>query len=127
MELHCSKVPKINFGLSWRTYIVRKYFLNKVSNGSKPRFIFSVDIPHMKPFIVSVWYGHGKPEPANDFLSSFVNGVNELLSNGISVNGHTLKIKVRCFICDTPARSLVKGMRCYINFKHIFKQFNISL
>lgn len=59
--------------------------------------------------MISIWYGCGKPVPVNDFLLPFVNELNDLLRNGIVINGHQITIKIRCFICDTPARSLLKG------------------
>lgn len=79
-------------------------------------FIFyciSADFPMIKPFIVSIWYGSGKPSPVNDFLMPFVNELKELLANGVKINNFFIEIKVRCFICDTPARSLVKGIYLY--------------
>lgn len=70
---------------------------------------FAADQSAEKPFIVSVWYGEGKPNPVNDFLSAFVIEMNDLIAHGITINGHKLLIKPRCFICDTPARCLIKG------------------
>lgn len=70
---------------------------------------FSSEHPAIKPFIVSVWYGEGKPNPVNDFLSAFVIELNALITNGIVINGHKFLIKLGCFICDTPARCLIKG------------------
>lgn len=70
--------------------------------------LFSIDYPSVKPFVVSIWYGEGKPNPANDFLFSFINELKNIITNGIVINGCHIKIKIRCFICDTPARSLLK-------------------
>lgn len=72
-------------------------------------FLFHADNPVVKPFIISVWYGEGKPTPVNDFLRAFVHELNDLIVNGIVINGYNIGIRVRCFICDTPARSLLKG------------------
>lgn len=63
----------------------------------------------MKPFIVCIWYGEGKPKPANDFLLPFVNELEDIIENGVTINNNIIKIKIRCFLCDTPARSLMKG------------------
>lgn len=68
-----------------------------------------LDFPQIKPFIICVWYGSGKPNPANDFLSPFIEELIDLIKNGIIINGYRIAIKTRCFICDTPARSLLKG------------------
>lgn len=70
--------------------------------------LFSTDFPDLKPFVVSIWYGEGKPKPVNDFLFSFIHELKDIMSNGIVINGYHIKVKVRCFICDTPARSLFK-------------------
>lgn len=59
--------------------------------------------------VVAVWCGDGKPTVLNDFLGSFINELNDLLRNGMIVNGNTISIKFRCFVCDTPARSFIKG------------------
>lgn len=52
----------------------------------------------------------GKPSDVNWFMSPFVDefiNINE--SGGLIINGHKVSIKIRCFICDTPARSFFKG------------------
>lgn len=72
--------------------------------------LFFLDYPTVKPFIISVWYGVGKPTPSNDYFSAFVNELNELIENGLIVNDNKIRIKVRCFICDTPGRCLIKGL-----------------
>lgn len=88
---------------------------------------FSPDYPAVEPFIVSVWYGDGKPSPVNEFLSAFVLELNDLIENGIIVNDHKLGIKVRCFICDTPARSLLKGKFQSIVCVAQFEQFSVII
>lgn len=71
---------------------------------------FLTDFPTINPFVVSIWFGVGKPNPINDFLFSFINELKQILANGIVLNGFIIRIRVRCFICDTPARSLLKGI-----------------
>lgn len=67
-------------------------------------------MPHIDPFVVAIWCGHGsKPSNLNDFLNQFVRELNEILSNHIVINGHQITLEVRSFICDTPARSQIKG------------------
>lgn len=80
---------------------------------------FFTDFPLIKPFIVAIWYGQGKPEPVNDFLSPFVNEINEILANRIQINDNVIEIRTRAFICDTPARSLLKCM-CFATTTHGF-------
>lgn len=63
-----------------------------------------------KPFVVSIWCGDTKPNNLNEFLYQFVNELNEILTDGIFVNGFFIKVGVRCFIADSPARAFLKGI-----------------
>lgn len=90
--------------------------------------------PHIKPFIVAIWCGEAKPSSVNSFFSSFVAEYQNLFTDGININGHLIRIKIRCFICDTPARSFVKGsllmvQQFYIDaiFNQSFSLFTITL
>lgn len=58
----------------------------------------------------------------NWFLTPFVDEFNEIHANGgILVNGRKIEVKIRCFICDTPARAALKGeFRFVVNFMCIF-------
>ncbi|XP_053682974.1 uncharacterized protein LOC128733426, partial [Sabethes cyaneus] len=65
----------------------------------------------MSPLIVGIFSGESKPKDVNAFLSSFVEELNEILQNGLKIEKVTVAVKVRCFICDTPARSMLRGLR----------------
>lgn len=71
------------------------------------------EYPDIQPFVAGLYYGTGKPKDINEFLNPFVDEVLPLLESGITINGHKLTITIRCFICDTPARSFIKGV---VNF-----------
>lgn len=58
--------------------------------------------------IVSVWCGDGKPSDINDFLRPFVIELISLIENGLQINEFQINVSVRCFICDTPARAMIK-------------------
>lgn len=66
--------------------------------------------------IVGIWCGEGKPNNLDEFLSQFVAELNIILQNGITVNGHNVKIGIRCFICDAPARAFIKGIVISLSF-----------
>lgn len=61
-----------------------------------------------KPMVISIWSGRGKPI-LNDFLHPFVNELNEIIANGIKINGFDLNTSILFFVCDSPARSFLKG------------------
>lgn len=71
-------------------------------------------MPNIQPMIIGIWCGESKPKPINEYFLAFVNEVNQLIENGITVNEWRIKIGVRCFICDSPARALIKGKFSFI-------------
>lgn len=63
---------------------------------------------HVKPFVVAVWCGYGKPE-LNAFLGPFVEEFKEILANGLTINNFHLKVLFHHFSADAPARAYIKG------------------
>ena len=59
-------------------------------------------------FTVSLFYGK-KPEPVEEFLRDFIREMTNLIENGIIHENKVINIKLSCFVCDAPARSLLKG------------------
>ena len=66
-----------------------------------------------KPFAVVVFYGSGKPKNQNEFFKEFISELNYLLQNGIFLSQH-FDVKIRSFICDTPARSAGKFVKGHL-------------
>lgn len=73
------------------------------------------ELPNIRPLVVSIWCGPTKPNNLTEFLKPFVNELKEVLRYGITENGHHINISIRCFLCDTPARSFLKGI---VSFNH---------
>lgn len=70
-------------------------------------------MPDIKPIVISVWYGPGKPTDLNEYLGPFVNELKEILRDGLIINSYIITIFCHCFICDSPARAFIKGnQRC---------------
>ena len=67
------------------------------------------EIPDFKPMCIGVFSGKGKPADLKEFLSPFVNEMNDILENGLIINGISISVSIRAFICDAPARAFVKG------------------
>lgn len=65
---------------------------------------------NIKPIVVAIWCGENKPSDLNAFLSRFVTEMKVLIENGLYINGFHMKILLRACICDTPARSFIKGI-----------------
>lgn len=59
--------------------------------------------------VIGIWYGDDKPK-INEYFEEFVPEMENLLENGMLVNGHHIKVAFGFVICDSPARAMVKGM-----------------
>lgn len=90
--------------------------------------LVNVDGLAIPPMVVGVYYGEKKPENAEIYFRPFVEECKTLIQDGLTINGNTLRIVFRCFICDSPARAFVKGtmnfnarhgcQRCTVIGKH---------
>ena len=70
------------------------------------------EYPKLKPMAVAIYCGPTKP-PLQEYFKQFVEELNTLLENGFYLNNRKIKILVRYFVCDTPARSFIKGKYHY--------------
>lgn len=70
--------------------------------------------PEMKPMVIGIFYGHSKPTKVEEYLKPFVDELATIMDDGIIINDHKLEVKVRAFICDSPARAFIKGKLKYV-------------
>lgn len=73
--------------------------------------MFFSDFSDVEPFVVAIWSGCKKPAELNAYLDMFVKEMDHLIKNGIRINVSQIEVKIRCFICDTPARCFLKGSK----------------
>lgn len=66
-------------------------------------------MPNLTPMTFGIFCGQGKPGCLNEYMSPFVNEISEIINTGIIVNKQKIEVRVRCFICDSPARAYLKG------------------
>lgn len=69
-----------------------------------------------KPFPVAVYCGDKKPSNINKYLEQFVSELNDIQRNGLLVNGKNFCVRVKAFICDRPARSVIKCVKNHGGF-----------
>ena len=63
-----------------------------------------------KPFVIAAYCGIGKPFLLHRYLENFVDELNVLLKEGIIIENVHFIIEIMCFVCDRPARALVKNI-----------------
>lgn len=71
-------------------------------------------MPQIQPLVIAIWCGESKPSSISDYLYPFVTELNDVLRHGVSVGEHMIRIVIRAFICDSPARSFLKGIKKFL-------------
>lgn len=69
------------------------------------------DMPEYEVMVIGIYCGKGKPPSIETFLREFVDEMKNLLQHGVVINGFKLQVGIRCFICDSPARAFLKGIK----------------
>jgi len=64
-----------------------------------------------KPFTIGVYAGNEKPGNLSEFLADFINEASELERSGLEIRGGVFQFRIHSFVCDAPARSLLKGTK----------------
>ncbi|XP_055604411.1 uncharacterized protein LOC129752669 [Uranotaenia lowii] len=75
------------------------------------------ELPQVAPMAIGIYYGTSKPKSASEFLNPLIDELLPILEGGMMINGYQVAVSIRCFVCDSPARSFIKGVLNY-NGKH---------
>lgn len=68
------------------------------------------EFPQIAPMPIGIFCTKSKASIDLDaFLTPFVEELRELMTNGVDINSHKLSVRLRCFVCDSPARAFIKG------------------
>lgn len=78
------------------------------------------EIPEIKPIVIGIYCGYGKPSDIVAYFQPFVDEMKNILSGNITIHDSNqeerkIQVKIRCFICDSPARAFIKGKTLYFN------------
>ncbi|XP_055381857.1 uncharacterized protein LOC129612336 [Condylostylus longicornis] len=74
------------------------------------------EIEDIDPMVAAVYCGKKKP-PLEPYFKCLIDELKILLKDGFKNNNTTTQIKIKFFVCDTPARSFIKGT---VNFNSAF-------
>lgn len=58
--------------------------------------------------VIAIWSGISKPK-VNEYIELLIGELQSILPTGLIIKGHHVAIKFGRVVCDTPARSLMKG------------------
>ena len=68
-------------------------------------------VDRMSPFIVGLYYGPNKPDSMDDFLDKFLEEYAMVRELGLSHANKRYNVDLMCWICDAPARSMLKCIK----------------
>lgn len=71
--------------------------------------LFAKELPKIPPMTIAIWCGSSKPV-LHEYLTDLVDELENIISTGLIVNGHHIKIRFGLVISDTPARCMLKGI-----------------
>lgn len=116
---HCDE-----FLFSTSDEVVVDFFIDgaSLSNCSKwniwPLLGSCVHKLNLRPFVIHCYSGYGHPEDIENYLMEFVDEMESIKYNGVLVSNKKLrkKLKVRCFICDAPARAFLTGTMSHSSY-----------
>ena len=66
-----------------------------------------------KPFLIGIFSDYSKPSDLNEFLREFVDEGCRLEQSGINMAGKTYKFSFHSFVCDAPARVMLKNIKSF--------------
>ena len=69
-----------------------------------------------EPFIAALFHGHQKPTSVDDFLAEFLQEYEDLRENGLQFEGETYDVRVKCWVCDAPARCFLKNIKGHTGY-----------
>lgn len=92
--------------------------LHKSTNSSLWPILCAVhERPELPVMVIGAFCGDSKPSNVESYLQRFVEELRRVTTEGLLINGKKLTVAVRCFVCDSPARAMIKGTVNY-NGKH---------
>jgi hypothetical protein len=73
--------------------------------------------PYIKrPFVIGVFVHTSKPSNLNEFLQQFVDEGCRLEHSGVNVDGKIFKFRFHSFVCDAPARAMLKNTKSFSGY-----------
>lgn len=70
----------------------------------------------LPPFVVGIYHGYEKPKDSNEYLKSLYDELLFLQNNTVKIGESEVLLKVRSFICDTPAKTFLTGTKGHTGY-----------
>lgn len=73
-------------------------------------------VGRLNPFVVALYYGETKPDNISEYLQEFLEEYDQLSRQGLNYDGTRYNITLRCWVCDAPARCLLKCIKGHTGY-----------
>lgn len=86
----------------------------QLTKSGHSEFLVTLCKIHFEPdvyevFPVSVFCGKTKPNSVDDYLEDIVSEINGFQENRLRIQEREFVIRIKCIVCDMPARAFVKN------------------
>lgn len=68
------------------------------------------EMPKVPAMVIGIFCGKSKTNDIDSFLTPFVDELHEIMTNGLIINSRKITVRLRCILCDSPARGYIKGI-----------------
>ncbi|XP_026668397.1 uncharacterized protein LOC113464183, partial [Ceratina calcarata] len=76
------------------------------------------NLPNSRPIVLGIYKGKQEPSDPNGFFDKVITDIKLLISSGgITFNGYTIPITVRCFIADALGRAFILNHLGHVSYK----------
>lgn len=69
-----------------------------------------------RPFLVAIFFGKSKPNSVDDLLLDFLTEYSDIKQNGFFYNNCLIRVRIKSFVCDAPARALLKCIKNHTGY-----------
>ena len=81
-----------------------------------PILCMSRDFLDCSPFLVGLYCGTSNPPSLDEYLSPFIDQINEFQKTGIVFHGQVFPVKLLAIVCDAPAKAFVKATKGHAGY-----------
>ena len=64
-------------------------------------------------YVIGIFYGSEKPNCVGEFLEAFIEDLDRSKKSGINFGEHTVYCNLKYFVCDAPARKMLKCIKAH--------------
>ena len=73
------------------------------------------EFKQLGPFVIALYSGTSKPSSLDEYLQPFISELKSFI-HGIEIYNQVVRLKLEAFVCDSPTRSFLKGIKGHTGY-----------